>query len=312
MARFSSSGARVGTDTRLTIAHGASHSPTINWTGTDYIVAWGDNRAAPVLGVNRFDPAGVAIDTETLIPASFAALQPIIVAEPGGFRIAYVNLDGANNQDLYYLRIDANLDLSGGPFGLSTTGEHSGVSLAFNGTQFALGYEYALTGLHRTYVHRFGLSGGSLGQTTLTSIAQFELPGYTSVAWDGTAWAFAWDESRTVSGLYFRRVATDGTMASPETVRVSHSAGVSAPSLIATPSGYALAWVDRRDGNDEIYFAKLDPSGALATPAIRVTNTPNNAFSPILVDAGGRFAIAWGEELGGYNADMFVATLDCP
>ncbi len=65
-------------------------------------------------------------------------------------------------------------------------------------------------------------------------------------------------------------------------------------SLVAVDDGFVLAWVDTRDGNGEVYAAKLrsDLSTASFT---RVTNAPGDATDTALERAGANVILAWAD-----------------
>ena len=65
-------------------------------------------------------------------------------------------------------------------------------------------------------------------------------------------------------------------------------------SLVAVDDGFVLAWVDTRDGNGEVYSAKLrnDLSTASFT---RVTNAPGDATDTALERAGANVILAWAD-----------------
>jgi large repetitive protein len=68
----------------------------------------------------------------------------------------------------------------------------------------------------------------------------------------------------------------------------------------ADPIGYGLAWSDTRDGNGEIYFARLKQSGAvLDAQGIRVTSTASDSVHPSVAWNGSVWAIAWQDSAGG-------------
>jgi hypothetical protein len=65
------------------------------------------------------------------------------------------------------------------------------------------------------------------------------------------------------------------------------------PSMVAVGSELAVAWVDNRHGNDEIYFARLTAAGAIMGNAVRVTTDGAMSSAPSLVWTGIEFAVAW-------------------
>ncbi len=73
------------------------------------------------------------------------------------------------------------------------------------------------------------------------------------------------------------------------------SAMASCPAVVADATGWAVAWRDGRDGNGEIYFARLDAQGAQLGGEIVVGSDPTDAGCPSLVWTGSRYAIAFSD-----------------
>ncbi len=118
----------------------------------------------------------------------------------------------------------------------------------------------------------------------------------------GLAWVFELD-------IYFARLDASGNTIG-SVVRVTDDAFVSdRPSLVWTGSGFALAWEDGRDGDKEIYFARLDPQGNKIGSDVRVTNDVSASENASLVWAGNEFAVAWDDDRDG-NREIYFARLD--
>ncbi|HEY1956477.1 MAG TPA: putative metal-binding motif-containing protein [Polyangiaceae bacterium] len=76
----------------------------------------------------------------------------------------------------------------------------------------------------------------------------------------------------------------------------SDAAG-SGTSVAWTGDRFGIAWSDRRDGNYEIYFALLDPTGKKMAPGDeRITVSDGYSLYPSLVWTGQGFALVWQEE----------------
>ncbi len=69
------------------------------------------------------------------------------------------------------------------------------------------------------------------------------------------------------------------------------------PAIAVDPSGnYCVAWVDERDGNREIYFVRVAPSGAVLQGPLNLSQTSVASVSPdVAVDGLGTAHIAWQE-----------------
>jgi hypothetical protein len=104
----------------------------------------------------------------------------------------------------------------------------------------------------------------------------------------------AWTDAREGDfEIYFTIVDPDGAPLISD-VRVTDATGNSVhPSLIHTGTGYALSWMDARDGRFEIYFARLDNDGVALGPDVRVTDSLSLSASPSLAWNGAEFGLAW-------------------
>lgn len=92
-------------------------------------------------------------------------------------------------------------------------------------------------------------------------------------------------------------------------VRITNNSAVSLhPTLVWTGAGYGLAWVDYRDGNSEIYFARLDGAGAVVGALQRITSTAEASEGQVLAWNGSEFGLAWTE--GFYQAPTYFVRLD--
>ncbi len=91
-----------------------------------------------------------------------------------------------------------------------------------------------------------------------------------------------------------------GKPTNASTVLTGTVAAGSGTAVAWTGDRYGIAWGDRRDGNFEIYFALLDPSGAKMAPGDeRITVSSGFSIYPSLVWTGSEFDLVWQEEVGG-------------
>lgn len=80
-------------------------------------------------------------------------------------------------------------------------------------------------------------------------------------------------------------------------VRVTNATGSSYyPFLAWTGTEYGVVWYDNRDGNLEIYFARLDPEGRKIGSDVRITTTDTPSALCTMAWTGTEFGIVWLEE----------------
>ncbi len=134
--------------------------------------------------------------------------------------------------------------------------------------------------------------------------------GYPDLVWTGSEYGVAWHDARDGDWeIYFARMSATGARVGPE-VRVTSSPGISARAALAwARNGYGLAWRDERDGNQEIYFRRLDAQGGAVGPEIRVTSAAGASTVPDLVWTGSGYGLAWQDDRGG-APQVYFARLD--
>lgn len=78
-------------------------------------------------------------------------------------------------------------------------------------------------------------------------------------------------------------------------------------------AGFIVAWIDSRDGNGEVYVARLDRQLKKIVPDKRITNAPGDAAEVQLAVRGGEVALAWSDARDSGDegaADVFLVRLD--
>jgi hypothetical protein len=64
--------------------------------------------------------------------------------------------------------------------------------------------------------------------------------------------------------------------------------------------------LDGRDGNYELYFARLSADGTKAGPDLRATRDAGYSFEPSLVWTGSEYGLAWEDNRDGNNEIYFT------
>jgi hypothetical protein len=112
---------------------------------------------------------------------------------------------------------------------------------------------------------------------------------------DGTVHV-VWSDNRDGNReIYYLRLDSTGSILVPET-RITYDAALSRrPDLAIDADGFIhVVWEDNRDGNDEIYHARLDAGGTVLVADRRLTNNPGRSKSPrIAFDAERSMHLVW-------------------
>jgi hypothetical protein len=133
----------------------------------------------------------------------------------------------------------------------------------------------------------------------------------SSLVWTGSHYGIAWMDDRDGNQeIYFARVEPGGTLAGSE-LRVTDAVTASrSPDLAWTGTEYAMAWFDHRDGNEEIYFARMSAAGSKAGGDVTVTINAYTSFEPDIAWSGSEYGIAWRDNRDGNDEIYFTRISD--
>ena len=132
--------------------------------------------------------------------------------------------------------------------------------------------------------------------------------GEPHLVWNGGGYGVTWYDDD--GSMRFLRLDAFGqplsqVMAIPGTfaTSVEHA-------LVWTGSVYGLAWSNHVEGsNSEIFFARLDPSGARLGDVVRVTQGNSTSVLPSLAWSGSEFGLVW-YDLRDLNLEIYFTRLD--
>lgn len=157
-------------------------------------------------------------------------------------------------------------------------------------------------------------------------------PGEAAVAWvarekSGEAQVFVTKLGDDGAKLAQKKVTVmprkkrDGVPSECSDVAIAYAPGagagadVKAPKAAAadTGDGWILAWVDTRDGNAEVYVAKVDRSLKKVVPDRRITSAPGDSAEVQIAVRGKETWLAWSDARQSPdegNGDIYLARLD--
>ncbi len=295
-------------EVRVTQGTVDANGPDLVWSGSEFGVAW---LYIPQTGLDygfaRLDASGSLVGAAGPVSSGGTAAHPPRLAYGGGeWALGFSDVRTGGNR-IYLKRLSG----AGVPLGADVMiAEGFPACVASRGGTSEFGVFW---GDNQATAHSasFALvsAGQKVGTDELVTSGQSWVD-YGDVVWDGTGWAAVWTDVRNGAWqIYFARMGPDGALLGQE-VQVSHG-GVQAylPRLAWSGQEYAVAWTDSRDGNDEIYFARISATGQPVGGEVRVTNAPNGSVGPALVWAGSRYVLAWLDKRSGV-AQVWLANLD--
>ena len=126
--------------------------------------------------------------------------------------------------------------------------------------------------------------------------------GFSSLSWTGSEFGVTWFDWRHGDPeIYFARISASGAKIGADLLVTTNMISRDYyPSLSWTGSEFGVSWYDIRDGNAEIYFARVSADGTKIGADIRVTNNANTSNTPSLSWTGSEFGVSWNDYLGQY------------
>ncbi|MDI7266706.1 MAG: MopE-related protein [Myxococcota bacterium] len=314
--RLSAIGAREIPDVQLTSTVEPSIEPAIVWTGTGYGIAWQEGAYGPAAEIYfaRLNTAGALLSGPTRITtASGCSRRPSIVWTGTEYAILW-NDDRDGNWEIYLARVSSAGAKIGADIRVTNDTARSycrGGALTWTGTQFGVAWTDDRWGNLEIMFARLDNTGTRIG-SELRVTADTNASNSPSIVWAGSsAFGLAWGDSFDGdSEVYFARIAADGTPIGSWR-RISNAAGDSLdPRLAWGGRHFAVAWYDRRDGNLEIYGARISASGVRAGPEVRITTSAGNSAYPVPAGIDPVFGVAWYDDRSG-SWEVYFNRLGC-
>ena len=292
---------------------GTSSAASVAWTGSEYGVAWHDDRQGDgnwEIYFARLDSNGQRVDPEVRITdAEGVSAYPTLVWTGTEYGLAWRD-DRDGNQEIYFTRLTAGgLRLAPARRLTDAAGLSGWPSLVWNGEEYGIAWYDERDGNREIYFNRLHASGNKIR----TDIRVTDDPGVShmpSLDWTGKEWGVAWHDDRFGdTEILFTRLDPAGNEIGDD-VRVTSEAGASENvSLVSSGSIYGAVWHDSRDGAWEIYFARLDPSGAKIGADLRVTAAAEISSWPDVTWNGSEFGVFWHDQRNG-SWEIYQRTVD--
>ena len=314
-ARFDASFNGIGADIRVTDAAGSSLSPYVAWTGTEYGVAWQDDRDGNTeIYFTRLDRQGNKIGGDLRITNAAGFSQRPRLAWSGTSYGLLWN-DGRDGPVQNYF---VELDAAGNPIGTDRRITPLGYSAQsgrfdWNGSVYGVVYSALRGGVWDVWFQTLDRHGNTVtpeaSVTSTTAIIRT-----AAIAWDGMSqFGISWLDNRSGGDqLFFTRIAADGAKLTGDHPLVALVSSASIPQMIMhSGAEWALTWIDQTVGNAEIYFGRVAGDALNGLP-IRVTDDPGTAQNPALAWNGTEYGIAFAENRGGASAyHAYGARIGC-
>jgi hypothetical protein len=130
---------------------------------------------------------------------------------------------------------------------------------------------------------------------------------FPSLAVSGSVLHVVWEDYRTSTSnweIYYKRSTEGGTNWETDRRLTTNSALSQKASVSAYGSVVHVAWLDNRDGNDEIYYKRSTDAGFSWGADIRLTNNSYASYPPSISASGSNVHVVWHDTRDG-NTEIY-------
>jgi hypothetical protein len=278
-----------------------SAGPSLVWTGERFGIAWQDDRdRGPDVYFAALDSTGEKLVADTRVSLGGArAGMPSLAWGGGEYGLAWCAVRAGEAEERF-----VRLDRSGAPAGGETlVSSHHGLCRVPALVRAEEGWAVAWTDDRPDeggiFLARLDAAGAVTGEASRVAGAEGSVgdpkliatrPGYAA------AWHVLGDGFYDASLARFDPQGSRLGVASLVPGGPGPSRTASYPALARAVDGLAAAWVDTRDGNNEIYFARFAADGRQEGVDLRVTDHPGSSLWPALAAGAHGFGLAWRDE----------------
>jgi hypothetical protein len=324
-ARVDSSGSVLdASGIPICTATGNDFRPALAYDGTNYLVAWWDERngsSSPDIYAARvsaagalLDASGIAVDTGT----GFAAFADVAF-DGTNFLIVWHDDQGGSN-DIFGARVSQAGALLDSPAFLisgATVGQEQ-AEIIFDGTNYLVSWLDYRNGEADIYAARVSTGATVLDASGLLVSRAGAAQVDPAVAWGGTCYLVVWEDYRnslTDYDLYAARVSVDGTPLDPSGIALAAATSNQAnPRIAFDGTNFLVLWEDWRTSvtTADVWAARISQAGAILDPTpIVVASTSDFEGSPSAAFDGTNYLIVWDRQVSGnwnvYGARMSPA-----
>ena len=302
-------------------AVGNQWAPAVAFDGTNFVVAWQDDRSTstgPNVYGGRVSPAGILLDPGGIPISTAPGAQLMPAVARAGANSLVVWTEGGAASDIRGARVSpagAVLD----PAGLSVSaaaGAQLNPAVAFGTSSSLVVWEDYRTGPSADlYSARVTEAGALLDPAGLAIAAGPDHERNGAVAFDGAGFLVAWDGYAAGAGsdVLARRVSTGGALLGSGSVAVAASAGSQArPALAFDGANFLAAWQDDRASVFDIHAVRLSPAGVVLAPVAAISTAAQAQLGGALAHGTTGSLAVWEDRRAGPGMSDIVGTRVTP
>ncbi|MEO0098187.1 MAG: T9SS type A sorting domain-containing protein [candidate division WOR-3 bacterium] len=301
------------------------HIPSVAWGDRNYLVVWEDWRNAFYHG-NFLDIYGTVVTAEGIVLDTFGMpiatnnyeqYTPALAFNGRNYLLIWE--DGRHgNYDIYGARIDTDgeiLDPTGIPISTVSDVQHC-PSLAFgNGSYFVVWGDWrnGPPNLSDIYGARVSSDGEVLDPEGIPIFRGVDIQTSPAVAFDGINYLVVWMSREGENNLiYGARVTQEGRVLDPNGFPIGGEFGEKYnPSVTFDGINYFVVWQERRNGDFDIYGARVTPEGIVLDPeGIPISRAGDDQGCPSVAFDGVNYLVVWEDRRNGEGYDIYGSRVD--
>ena len=278
-----------------------------------YLVVWQDQRNGQnqIYGA-RVMTDGLVSDLNGIPISTNAASQssPSVAASGSGYLVVWEDLRNGNS-DIYGTRVATDglvSELNGLPISMNLASQ-SLPSVAAGGSGYLVVWEDHRNESADIYGARVTTAGVVSDPDGLPISTNTDDQTSPSVAASSSGFLVVWEDYRHGNGdINGARVTMDGLLPDPNGLPLFTTDNSQyVPSVAAGSNGYLVVWEDSRNGNYDIYGARVTTAGVVSDPnGLPISTANNDEYSPAVAASGSGYLVVW-EDYRNESADIYGA-----
>ncbi|MEO0079883.1 MAG: hypothetical protein ABIK44_04315 [candidate division WOR-3 bacterium] len=268
-------------------------------------------------GERLADDGEFLIDTSiSYVPARYEQDSPATASDGTNYLVVWADRRSVTaDYHIYGARVAPQgvvLDPIGIPISI-TANHHFSPAVAFGGTNFLVVWEdYRSGDTSDIYGARVTPSGVVLDPDGIPIAIAANRQQLPAVAFDGTNYLVVWTDDRRgiySQDIYGARVTPSGVVLDPQGIPISTAGSFQNEAAVAFDgTNYLVVWVDGRNGEYDIYGARVTPGGVVLDPnGIIVSTAPEDQYEPAVAFAGTNYLAVWHDDRTGSYCDIYGA-----
>jgi hypothetical protein len=293
---------------------GNQSAPRLAFNGTQFFVAWEDDRDGSVnIYGTRVQADGTVLDQDSIMISNATGSQtfPGVAAAGGNWLVAWRDpRNGAS--DVYGTRLDSAGTVLDGAGVLLAAAEGSGVSLALrsDGNNYLLAWP-DMNADYDLYARVFNadLTPASGVLDVSTGAGDQHLPELSCA----TNFLLTWLDTRSDTGdIYGAIITPAGVITVPEFAISTAANAQQHSSSSFDGTNFLVVWDDFRTGvTYDIYGARVNQAGAVLDPAgLMISDAAGNQYEPHVCFDGTNYFAAWHDYRSGGFPDIYGARIN--